>query len=225
MIFPDRSQAGRLLAERLARYAGDPHVIVCALPRGGVLVGVPVAEALRAPLDVVVVRKLGVPMQPELAMGAIGSGGVRVLAHDLIQQLGISRAEIEAVIAREQRELERRETAFRGGAPPLDLRGRTVILVDDGIATGATMAAAAEWVRHQRPTRLVIAVPVAPPEICMGLNEKADEVVCVSRPAPFYATGQFYEDFHEVSDQEVRDLLRQAARRHSRQIKTHAKPA
>jgi putative phosphoribosyl transferase len=225
MTFQDRSHAGRILAERLARYAGVPGVIVCALPRGGVLVGAPVAEALRAPLDVVVVRKLGVPMQPELAMGAIGSGGVRVLAHDLIRQLGISSAEVEAVIAREQRELERREAIFRGNAPPPHLVGRTVILVDDGIATGATMAAAAEWVRAQHPSRLVIGVPVAPPRISMELNEKADEVVCVSRPEPFYATGQFYEDFHEVSDQEVRDLMQQAAQRFARQIAERAKPA
>jgi putative phosphoribosyl transferase len=225
MIFRDRNHAGRLLATRLSRYAGVPGIIVCALPRGGVLVGVPVAEALRAPLDVIVVRKLGVPMQPELAMGAIGSGGVRVLADDLIERLGIAPDEVEAVTAREQREVERREAVFRGGAPPPHLCGRTVILVDDGIATGATMAAAAEWVRRQHPARLVIATPVAPPEICMDLNRKADEVVCVSRPEPFYATGQFYQDFHEVSDEEVREHLRQAAQRYALQIRPSAKPA
>lgn len=213
MIFQDRMHAGRLLAGQLSHYAGQSGLLVCALPRGGVLVAFPVAEALNAPLDIVIVRKLGVPGQPELAMGAIASGGVCVLSHDIIDYLGIPAQAVEAVVAREQRELARREAAYRGGSPPPGMRDRTVILVDDGIATGATMGAAAELVRHQHPRRLVIAVPVAPASSCGKLAGLADELVCVARPEYFNATGDFYEDFHSVSDDEVRSLLRRAAQR------------
>ncbi len=213
MLFHDRIHAGQLLANRLARYAKDPDILVCALPRGGVLVGFPVAEALNAPLDVVIVRKLGVPGEQELAMGAIATGGVCVLSQELIEVLGISTQAVEAVIAREQRELTRRETLYRGAAPPPQISGRTVILVDDGIATGATMRAAAAVIKQQQPKQLVIAVPVASSSSCAELEAQADEIVCVAKPEPFYAIGQFYEDFHQVSDEEVRDLLQRAARR------------
>jgi len=212
-MFHDRIHAGRLLADRLSRYAKDLDLLVCALPRGGVLVGYSVAEALNAPLDVVIVRKLGVPGENEVAMGAIATGGVCVLSQELIQGLGIPSRAVEAVIAREQRELARRETLYRGAAPPPQIRGRTVILVDDGIATGATMRAAAAVIKQQQPKQLVIAVPVAPPSSCVELEAQADEIVCVAQPESFFAIGQFYEDFHQVTDEEVRDLLQRAARR------------
>jgi predicted phosphoribosyltransferase len=214
MLFRDRIHAGRLLADRLSHYARDPDLLVCALPRGGVLVGFPVAEALNAPLDVVIVRKLGVPGEQEVAMGAIATGGVCVLSQELIEYLGISTEAVDAVIAREQRELARREALYRGDAPAPQIRGRTIILVDDGLATGATMRAAAAIVQQQQPKRLVIAVPVAPP--ARLLEVQADEVVCLARPEPFFAIGEFYEDFHQVSDEEVRDLLQRAARRIAR---------
>ncbi len=214
MLFRDRFHAGRLLADRLSQYANVPGVLVCALPRGGVLVGFPVAEALNAPLDVVIVRKLGVPGQQEVAMGAIATGGVCILSQELIEGLGISTQAVETVIAREQRELTRREALYRGAAPAPQIRGRTVILVDDGIATGATMRAAIAVVKEQQPKQLVIAVPVAPAS--MELAAEPDEIVCLAQPEPFYAIGQFYEDFHQVSDEEVRDLLQRAARRIAR---------
>jgi putative phosphoribosyl transferase len=213
MLLRDRIHAGRLLADRLTRYAREPALLVLALPRGGVLVGFPVAEALNAPLDVVIVRKLGVPGQSELAMGAIASGGVCVLSHELIETLGIPSRAVEAVIAREEQELARREALYRGGAPAPQIRGRTIILVDDGIATGATIRAAAALVRRQQPGRLVIAAPVASPSTCAELADQADEIVCLARPEPFFAIGDFYEDFHQVSDEEVRDLLQRAAAR------------
>ncbi len=213
MLFLDRIQAGRLLADRLSQYANDKGLLVCALPRGGVLVGFPVAEALNAPLDVVIVRKLGVPGQQEFAMGAIATGGICILSQEVIEGLGISNRAVEAVIAREQRELTRREVLYRGYAPAPQIRGRTVILVDDGIATGATMRAAAAVVRQQQPKRFVIAVPVASPSSCAELVAQTDEIVCLAQPESFLAIGQFYEDFHQVSDEEVRDLLQRAARR------------
>jgi putative phosphoribosyl transferase len=216
MLFRNRSHAGRLLAGRLSQYANDPDLLVLALPRGGVVVGFPVADALNAPLDVVIVRKLGVPGHPELAMGAIASGGVRILSKQLINHLGISMQAVEAVTAREQRELARREALYRGAAPAPQIRGRTVLLVDDGIATGATMRAAAELVRQQEPERLVIAVPVAPPSTCAELAVQADEIVCLAQPESFFAIGEFYEDFQQVSDEEVRDLLQRAQERISR---------
>lgn len=213
MLFRDRSHAGRLLAVRLAQYANAPELLVCALPRGGVVVAAAVAEELNAPLDFVIVRKLGVPGQPELAMGAIASAGVSVLSHSLIAQLGITAGEIEQVLAREQHELMRREALYRGGAPAPQVRNRTVILVDDGIATGSTMRAAASLVRQQQPKRLVIAAPVASPSSCAALVDVADEIVCVVQPEHFFAIGEFYQDFLQVSDDEVRELLQRAAAR------------
>jgi putative phosphoribosyl transferase len=211
MLFRNRMHAGWLLANRLSGYADGPDLLVCALPRGGVLVGYPVASALHARLDVVIVRKLGIPGFQEVAMGAIASGGVSVLSRNLIDALGISSPVLDVVTEHEQRELARREELYRGEAPPLEIPGRTVILVDDGIATGSTMQAAAIFVRRQHPKRLVIAVPVAPPSICAQLASQADEVVALEKPEPFFAIGAFYEDFHQVSDKEVQDLLKRAA--------------
>ena len=208
--FRDRREAGRFLARELAAYANRPDVIVLALPRGGVPVGDEIAQALHAPLDVFLVRKLGVPGHEEYAMGAIASGGVSVLNEEVVQRLGISPYQIETVAAREQRELERRERAYRGERPPPEVSGRTVILVDDGLATGASMQAAVLALRRLQPARIVVAVPVAAPETCEQLREIADEVVCATTPEPFYAVGLWYEDFSQTSDEEVRALLAQA---------------
>ena len=205
--FRDRGEAGRLLATQLAAYAGRPDMLVLALPRGGVPVGFEVARALGAPLDVFVVRKLGVPGHEELAMGAIATGGVRILNEELVRALGIPDHLIEAVAATEQEELARRERLYRGNRPPPDVRGRTVILVDDGLATGATMQAAINALRQQQPARIVVAVPIAAPETCDHLKTEADDVVCAVTPEPFYAVGLWYEDFSQTTDDEVRDLL------------------
>jgi len=213
MIFHDRKHAGRLLAAQLRRYRNAPDLLVCALPRGGVVAGFEIAKALNAPLDVLIVRKLGVPGHSELAMGAIASGGVRVLQHDLIDTLGISKQLVDAVTAREERELARREALYRGDVPPLQIRERTIILVDDGIATGSTMRAAAVAARQQQPKRLVIAVPVAAPSASIELADLADEIVCVAQPKLFHAIGEYFEDFHQVSDEEVRELLQIAGKR------------
>ncbi|MFN2387204.1 MAG: phosphoribosyltransferase [Thermoanaerobaculia bacterium] len=207
MLFRDRTEAGRLLASQLGRYAGRPNLLVLGLPRGGVPVAYEVAKLLGAPLDVFLVRKLGVPGHEEVAMGAIATGGVRVLSADLVRQLEISPAAVEEVAAREQRELERREAAYRGSSPPPDVTGRTVILVDDGLATGSTMRAAAEALRRLGPARIVVGVPVAAPETCRELESLVDDVVCAVTPRPFYAVGQWYQDFSETSDEEVRSLL------------------
>jgi predicted phosphoribosyltransferase len=211
--FPDRRAAGRALAARLAPEVGRANVVVLALPRGGVPIGFEVAQQLHAPLDVFVVRKLGVPGHEELAMGAIASGGVRVLNDPVIEQLHIPRAAIERVTLEEQQELERRERAYRDGRAPLDIRGRTVVLVDDGLATGASMFAAVAALRQRRPARIVVAVPVAPEETCQALERAADRAVCVEMPEPFYGVGYWYEDFAQTSDEEVRELLAQAAGR------------
>lgn len=213
MLFRDRKHAGQILAARLSRYHGVSNLLVCALPRGGVVVGFQVAEVLNAPLDVLVVRKLGVPGQEELAMGAIASGGIRVLRGDVIESLGISPKVIQAVTAKEKHELARRESVYRGHAFPLKIRARTVILVDDGIATGSTISAAASAIREQQPKQLVIAVPVAPQSTCLDLESQADQIVCVAQPQSFRAIGEYYEDFRQISDDEVRDLLQRAARR------------
>jgi len=206
-LFRDRREAGRVLAEKLAAYANRPDVLVLALPRGGVPVAYEVARALSAPLDVFVVRKLGVPGYEELAMGAVATGGVRVLNDQLVESLGIPEQMIDAAAVREQQELARRERLYRGGRPPPDVRGRTAILVDDGLATGATMRAAVEALRRQNPARIVVAVPTASPEICEEMKSKADEVICAITPEPFHAVGRWYQDFSQTTDEEVRVLL------------------
>jgi putative phosphoribosyl transferase len=205
--FHDRVDAGRQLANRLMEYAGQPDVLVLALPRGGVPVAYEVAQALSAPLDIFLVRKLGVPGHEELAMGAIATGGVRVRNEEVIRMAGVTEAQIAAVAADEQRELERREREYRGDRPEPEVRGRTVILVDDGLATGSTMRAAAEALRHEGARRLVVAVPVAPPETCEAFRSEVDEIVCAITPEPFYGVGMWYKDFSQTSDEEVRDLL------------------
>src|SRR5689334_5289515 len=186
MLYRDRTDAGRLLASRLSKYAGRSDVIVLALPRGGVPVAYEVARALGVPLDVFVVRKLGVPGHEELAMGAIATGGVRVLNADVLRMLDIPPEVVDAVAARERRELERREHAYRDGCPPPDVRGKTVILIDDGLATGATMRAAVAALRAQGPARIVVAVPVASPDTCAELSREVDEIICAETPEPFY---------------------------------------
>ncbi|MDR6536211.1 phosphoribosyltransferase [Variovorax soli] len=206
MEFRDRHEAGRVLAKALAAWQAQPEVVVLALPRGGVPVAWEVARALGAPLDVLVVRKLGFPGQEELAMGAIGPGGVRVMS-DVPRLWAVSDADVERVVEREQAELARRERLYRGERPPLVLAGRVAILVDDGLATGATMHAAALAVRAMHPQRIVVAVPVGSAEAVQLLNTVADEVVCVHVPEPFRAVGLWYQDFGQTSDEEVRALL------------------
>lgn len=211
--FPDRVHAGRRLAEELADYAGRPDVLVLALPRGGVPVGFEVARALNAPLDVFLVRKLGVPGHEELAMGAIASGGIRVLNEDVLRHEPVPAEMIDQVAERELRELERREGAYRDGRPEPEIAGRTVILVDDGLATGSTMRAAVAALRSQHPRALVVAVPVAAGETCESFRSLVDHVVCPVTPTPFYAVGMWYENFEQTSDDEVRDLLARARER------------
>src|SRR2546427_10597842 len=209
--FPDRIEAGRLLAEELEKYADRDDVIVLGLPRGGVPVAYEVAKRLRAPLDVFIVRKLGVPGFEELAAGAIASGGVRVLNQDVVRAIPHAEEAIEAVTARETAELERREQIYREGRPPPELRGRIVILVDDGLATGATMRAAVKALRQRGVAKIVVAVPVGPPDTCRGLEQEADETICLRTPAFFQAVGQYYEDFSQTSDEDVRELLARSA--------------
>jgi len=207
MRFRDRREAGRVLATRLQTYANRPDVLVLALPRGGVPVGFEVAQALKAPLDIFLVRKLGVPGHEELAMGALASGGVRVLNEDVVRCLHIQEATIDAVAKEEQRELERRERLYRDGRAPLDVRGRTVILVDDGLATGSTMRAATLALRPQHPAAIVVAVPVAAEATCAEFRNEVDDVVCASTPEPFHAVGLWYADFTQTTDREVHELL------------------
>jgi putative phosphoribosyl transferase len=213
MLFRDRAEAGRLLATKLAAYAGRPDVLVLALPRGGVPVAFEVARALGAPLDLFLVRKLGLPGFPELAMGAIATGGVLVLNEDVVRATGVPEEAIAAVAAKERRELERRERAYRGDRPPRDVRGQTAILVDDGLATGASMRAAVQALRRLGPARVVVAVPVGAPPTCAEFQEEADEAICARTPEPFYGVGRWYEDFSQTTDEEVRDLLRRATER------------
>jgi putative phosphoribosyl transferase len=210
-IFRDRYEAGEVLAERLRKTVKDAEALVLALPRGGVPVGFEIARRLPADLDVFLVRKLGVPGHEELAMGAIASGGVKVLNEPLIRQLQLSSAIVDQITQSEWREIERRELLYREGRPPVPVRGRSTILVDDGLATGATMLAAARAVRALQPSRLVVAVPVAAPEACAEFQAHVDEVVCAATPDPFYAVGVWYDDFSQTSDEEVCDLLARAA--------------
>lgn len=207
MRFQDRVEAGQILAESLDAYKNRPDVVVLALPRGGVPVAFEVARALNAPLDIFLVRKLGVPGHEELAMGAIASGGVRTINEDVVQTLGIPDEVIDAVTAKEQQELERREHLYRDGRPPLDVRGRTVILIDDGLATGSTMRAAAAALRKQRPARIVVAVPVGAASTCDEFRREVDEAICAVTPEPFFAISLWYRDFTQTTDDEVRDLL------------------
>ena len=210
--FPNRIEAGRLLADELEKYADRDDVIVLGLPRGGVPVANEVATRLRAPLDVFIVRKLGVPGFEELAAGAIASGGVRVLNEDVMRAIPHADQAIEAVTARETTELQRREQIYREGRPAPDLRDRSAILVDDGLATGATMRAAVKALRQRGAAKIVVAVPVGPPDTCHEIEEQADETVCLSMPEFFQAVGQYYEDFSQTTDEDVRQLLTSAAR-------------
>ena len=209
--FRDRFEAGRVLARLLKHHADDPDTLVLALPRGGLPVGHEVARELRAPLDVFVVRKLGLRKHPEFAIGAIASGGVRVLNAEAVQTLNISNEEIEATAKREQMELERREAAFRGSRAPLDVQGRNVILVDDGLATGSTMRAAVVALRQKHPRSITVAVPVAAPDSCHEFRDEVDEIICAQTPEPFIAVGLWYDDFTQTTDEEVKDLLEEAA--------------
>ena len=208
--FVDRRHAGRVLASHLTKYAGRDDVLVLGLPRGGVPVAYEVASALGASMDLFLVRKLGTPGHRELAMGAIASGGVRVLNEDVVQWYGISEAAIEQIAREEQEELERRERAYRRDRAAHVLKGRIVILIDDGLATGSTMRAAAQAVRAHEPARVVIAVPVGAPQTCADLAAVADEVICARKPEPFSAVGQWYLNFDQTTDDEVRDLLQKS---------------
>lgn len=209
-IFRDRAEAGKALAERVIRSVPDPGSLVLALPRGGVPVGFEVAQALHAELDIFLVRKLGLPGQEELAIGAIASGDVRVLNEDLVNELHLAPTLIDQIAARERRELKRREEAYRQGRPALPVRGRTAILVDDGLATGASMKAAAQALRLQEPKRIVVAVPVAAEQTCDEFRMLVDDVICAYTPEPFMAVGIWYTNFHQTSDAEVQRLLREA---------------
>ena len=225
MIYRDRTEAGKKLAEHLKGYANRQDVLVLALPRGGVPVAFEVANALDAPLDIFLVRKLGVPGQEELAMGAIATGGVRVLNEDVVGYLDIPGEVIDAVAADEERELERRQRLYRGNRPPPDVRARTVILVDDGLATGSTMRAAAAALRKQQPARIVVAVPVSAAETCDEFRMEVDEIICAATPEPFQGVGLWYDDFSQTTDQEVRDLLEKSARRQKVNMKKESQAA
>jgi predicted phosphoribosyltransferase len=210
--FRDRRDAGKKLAGELQKYAHRSDVAVLALPRGGVPVAYEVALALHAALDVFIVRKLGLPGREELAIGAIASGGIRVLNQDIIRMLSIPEEVINLVARRELQELQRREKAYRGNRPALEVRDQTVILVDDGLATGASMRAAIAGVRARQPARIVVAVPAAAQEVCESFRHEVDEIVCVMTPEPFYGVGRWYEEFHQMDDEEVRILLEEANR-------------
>jgi putative phosphoribosyl transferase len=214
-LFKDRREAGRTLAAQLEKYANRDDVLVLALPRGGVPVGFEVAQALHAPLDIFLVRKLGVPGQEELAMGAIASGGMRVINPDIVRSLGIPAEMVEVATHREEAELARREQAYRGNRSFPRIEGKTVILVDDGLATGASMYAAVLALRQKKPARIVVAVPVAAQETCHTFSQLVDEIICAYTPAPFYGVGAWYEDFSQISDDEVRELLELAANEQS----------
>jgi putative phosphoribosyl transferase len=210
-LFQDRVTAGKFLATKLTEYTNRRDVLVLALPRGGVPIGFEVAQALHVPLDVFIVRKLGVPGHEELAMGAIATGGVRVLNQDVVQALHIPSYVIDRVAVAELRELARREREYRDDRPPPDVRDQTVVLVDDGLATGSTMRAAVQALRRQHPARIVVAVPTAAPETCDEFRSEVDQIVCAVTPEPFYGVGAWYQDFAQTTDEEVHDLLRRAA--------------
>jgi putative phosphoribosyl transferase len=210
--FKDRRDAGRKLARKLLHYAGRSNLSVLALPRGGVPVAYEVALGLSAPLDIFIVRKLGLPGREELAIGAIASGDVRVLNQDIIRMLSIPQEVINFVVKRESQELRRREALYRGDRPSPELRDQVAILVDDGLATGASMRAAVAGLRARKPARIVVAVPAAAVEVCDAFRQEVDEVVCYTTPDPFYGVGRWYEDFSQVTDEEVRDLLEKANR-------------
>ena len=222
--FKSREEAGTLLARRLAAYAGREDVLVLALPRGGVPVGFTIAQALGVPLDILLVRKLGVPGHEEYAMGAIASGGWSVLHRDVLNSLGITMATVELVTRREAAELERRERLYRANRPPASLQGRTLILVDDGLATGASMQAALQAAKAGKPARVIVAVPVAPPDTCRSLRGQADDIVCLQSPEFFQAVGQWYEHFDQTSDDEVIDLLDRAGRTQAARAAQAQKP-
>jgi predicted phosphoribosyltransferase len=215
-VFRDRYDAGRRLALMFDAYIGDPDVVVLALPRGGVPVGYEVATRIGAPLDILVVRKIGVPDHAELAMGAIASGGIRIVDERIVKRLAITSEEFEEVEARERVELERRERELRGDRPAIDVEDKLVLVVDDGLATGSSMAAAIDAVRTRRPLRIIGAVPIAPPETCRELGNRADQMLCLFTPDPMYAVGLGYEDFTQTSDDEVRALLEAAERMNER---------
>ncbi len=218
MLFADRFEAGRLLASRLAEFAERNDVVVLALPRGGVPVGYEVAKALQAPLDIFVVRKLGTPGQEELAMGALASGGITVLNQEVIQELDISQETIDTAVSREGPELERRELEYREGRPAVEVQGWTVILVDDGLATGSSMRVAAKALKKKLAAQIVVAVPVASPSTCAEFEREVDKVICAVTPHPFWAVGQWYRNFSQTTDEEVRELLRRSADLQSRKV-------
>jgi len=219
MIYSNRSEAGKFLAALLTSYADRDDVLVLALPRGGVPVAFEVAKELRAPLDIFLVRKLGLPGHEELAIGAIATGGVRVLNDDVVDYLGISDDVIDSIAAKELRELERRERAYRGDRREPNVRGKTVVLVDDGLATGSTMRAAASALRQQAPARIVVAVPVSAPQTCDEYRMGVDEIICAATPKRFYGVGRWYRDFSQTSDDEVRELLKRS-RSEQREVET-----
>jgi putative phosphoribosyl transferase len=206
-IFKDRNHAGQILAKRLERYSAQNDILVMALPRGGVPVAFEIARELSAPLDVFLVRKLGLPGHPELAMGAIASGGIRVLNEDVIHGLSVPEDVIASVAESELQELERREQAYRGKQPGLDVHGKTIILVDDGLATGASMRAAVAGLKAQSPGRIIVAVPTASPDTCGEFESEVDEILCAVTPQPFLGVGIWYDDFSQTTDEEVRELL------------------
>ena len=211
MIFRDRTEAGQVLASKLTKYVNQVNTVILALPRGGVPVAYEIGKELGLPVDIFVVRKLGVPGHEELAMGAIASGGVRHINRDVVDQLRIDSETIDVASRREQKEIERREQLYRGQRPPVDVRNKTVILVDDGLATGSTMRAAIAALRQHRPARIVVAVPAAAPRTCSDIADEVDEIICAATPEPFYAVGQWYQEFSQTTDDEVRDLLARAS--------------
>ena len=211
MIFRDRTEAGQVLASKLTKYLDQVNTVILALPRGGVPVAYEIGKELGLPVDIFVVRKLGVPGHEELAMGAIASGGVRHINRDVVDQLRIDSETIDAASRREQKEIERRERLYRGQRPPVDVRNKTVILVDDGLATGSTMRAAIAALQQHRPARIVVAVPAAAPQTCSEIADEVDEIICAATPEPFYAVGQWYQEFSQTTDDEVRELLARAS--------------